>query len=350
MATCSKWVYYPNPAPSWATARAVQLLQLGHAQGLGPSAAGTVAAKETGQDGRLVQYTYAWHPPDPENETPGGHLGVEVKYCADSTPAPGPSPTPAPTPQLWAIEGVDVSDAQGMGIDWGQVAASGRAFAFIKATEGLPGHFSSPQKSFAGNWSRSAQAKLVRGAYHYFRPSMDAVAQAKHFAQTVKLGPNDLGPALDCEHSDNVESPALYDPSTYGPAVLRYLTTVAQLTGKRPIVYASRDTWPELVAPAQHAAITAIADLWMAAWTSSTPEPGTPPPGTTGAWPAPLFWQYSDHGSVPGIPTAVDLNRFAGSLADLTRIAGQAPSAPGGGAARSPFRSPARAARARDSK
>jgi len=326
---CNAWTYYANPAPAWATARAVALLQAGNAQPNPRALVGTVASVEWGQDGKLVQYSYAWHPPDAQNPTPGGHLGVEVKYCSQLA---GSSTTLG----TWALEGVDVSDAQGT-IDWEQVFASGRAFAWVKATEGLPGAFRTPQATFAANWKGAPAAGIVVGPYHYFRPSLDAAAQAQHHAAVVgKLGLGDMPCALDCEHADDVEPAAAYDPSTYGPGVITYLRTIAQLTGRRPIVYASRDTWGELVTPADAETIAQLADFWMAAWPSSTPPPGTQPPGTSGAWPSPLFWQYQSgddvvggNGRCPGISTGVDLDRFSGTLADLARyVAGRSPSPP----------------------
>jgi len=326
---CSKWVYYANPVPPWATTRAVQLLAAWNAD---PSShAVGDAVYETGGDGRSVRYLYAWHPPDPQNPTPGGHRGVEVQYCVDSAPTPGP---PSPS-SLWAIEGVDVSDSQGA-IDWPTVATV-KSFAFIKATEGLPGAFAR-QASFPANWKGAQLAGVVRGAYHYFRPTQDAVAQAKYHASVVgALSIGDIGCSLDCEHSDEVEPASAYDPSTYGPGVLAYLTTIAKLTGKRPLVYTSMSTWGELVTPADSMRIASVADLWMAAWPSPVPEPGTAPPGTTGAWRAPFFWQYQSGeggGRCAGISLPVDLDRFAGSLADLARYCaarGPLPVPPRGG-------------------
>jgi hypothetical protein len=79
---CLKWVYYKDPVPKWATDRAVALL---FAWNKNPSAhqIGEETPAELGGDGRTVRYLYQWHPPDPENGTPGGHRGVEIQYCAD---------------------------------------------------------------------------------------------------------------------------------------------------------------------------------------------------------------------------------------------------------------------------
>jgi len=62
-----------------------------------------------------------------------------------------------------AAEGIDLSGYQPT-VDWTKVAASGIAFAFIKATEGttLIDH------TFADHWARAKRASLLRGAYHFF--------------------------------------------------------------------------------------------------------------------------------------------------------------------------------------
>ncbi|HZU06656.1 MAG TPA: GH25 family lysozyme, partial [Chloroflexota bacterium] len=65
-----------------------------------------------------------------------------------------------------AIDGIDVSNNNGT-IDWGKVAAGGKEFAVIKATEGL--NFT--DQDFDYNWREARAHGLVRGAYHFARPS-----------------------------------------------------------------------------------------------------------------------------------------------------------------------------------
>ena len=92
------------------------------------------------------------------------------------------------------IEGIDVSNHQGH-IDWAAVADAGKAFAFMKATEGLG--FIDP--FLALNWSQSKEHGLCRGAYHFARPELGSgAAQAEFFLSTLALEPGDLL-ALDLE-------------------------------------------------------------------------------------------------------------------------------------------------------
>ena len=92
------------------------------------------------------------------------------------------------------VNGIDVSHFQGS-IDWEEVAAQGIGFAFVKATDGL-----GTDPAFATNWSGANQAGILRGAYHFFRPKLSAIDQAKHFCEVVEsLGVRDLPPVLDVE-------------------------------------------------------------------------------------------------------------------------------------------------------
>lgn len=196
------------------------------------------------------------------------------------------------------VEGVDVSHWQGT-IDWRAVRGAGIGFAFIKATEG--GTFTDP--AFAANWSAAGAAGVRRGAYHYFRPSVDAAAQAQNFLRVVQLGPGDLPAVLDVETSEGVASDALIR------AVRTWLETVERATGKRPIVYTYPDFWNRGVGGA-----VGTYPLWIATY-------GRDAPIVPAGWSEWTFWQYSSTGRVPGIAGDVDLDRFAGGEARLAALA-----------------------------
>ncbi len=212
---CSKWVYYTNPVPPWATTRAVELL----AQWNADPALHNVgdAVYETGGDGRSVRYLFEMHPPDPQN--PNEHRGVEVQYCADSV-----------SHGAWLMEGIDVSDAQGV-ILWQQVKDdAAKQFAFIKATEGLPGAHRQ-QANFAANWAGASAAGIVKGAYHFFDWNLDPVKQADFHAATVgKLTPGDIGSTLDCEPEENVPQPTTpAERLLYGERVVSWCARVGKV-------------------------------------------------------------------------------------------------------------------------
>lgn len=190
--------------------------------------------------------------------------------------------------------GIDVSHWQGT-IDWNAVAANGVEFAFIKATEG--GDYVDPR--FAANWDGARQAGVVRGAYHFFRPQTDAVAQAAHFLATVHLSPGDLPPVLDVEVTDGRSADVVAE------GVRTWLREVERATGRRPIVYTRASFWT-----AQVGGGLGGYPLWVAHY-------GVSSPNIPGGWSGWTFWQHSDAGRVNGIGGDVDLNWFNGGRAEL---------------------------------
>lgn len=85
-------------------------------------------------------------------------------------------------------------------IDFAAVKGSGVLFALCKATESQ-----SVDGMFDENHAKSAEAGLLRGAYHFARPADSPGAdQARFFVDTVKAVPGDLPLALDLEDSGGV--------------------------------------------------------------------------------------------------------------------------------------------------
>jgi hypothetical protein len=124
------------------------------------------------------------------------------------SPTPSPTPTPPPTPDPGYIEGIDISHWQGP-IDWPAVAASGREFAFMKASESTT--YVDP--TYPTNDAGARAAGLVVGAYHFARPDLtpgDAVAEADHFANQLHLVSGDLPPVLDLEQTGGLGVPDLH--------------------------------------------------------------------------------------------------------------------------------------------
>src|SRR5437762_1634729 len=78
------------------------------------------------------------------------------------------------------VEGVDVTHFNGT-VNWAAVRAAGIDFAFIKATDGT----TLVDSKFSTNWNGSGQNGIIRGAYHFFQPTLGAVAQADFFVQTA---------------------------------------------------------------------------------------------------------------------------------------------------------------------
>jgi lysozyme len=183
--------------------------------------------------------------------------------------------------------GIDVSHYQGE-VDWPDVAGDGVRFAFIKATDGV----ADVDPRFARNWAGAKAAGVVRGAYHFFRPSRDAEQQAAHFLGVATMDDMALPPALDVEITGGLGRPALQD------GIRTWLETVQAALGCKPVVYTDPSFWRTSVA-----ADFSAYPLWLACYAN---EPEIPAPWQT--W---TFWQHDDAGAVNGISGQVDLDYCA---------------------------------------
>jgi lysozyme len=198
-------------------------------------------------------------------------------------------------PQSYPVHGIDVARFQNE-IDWRRVAASGVAFAFLKATEG--GDLKDPQ--FDRNWQLAARHGIPRGAYHFYYFCTPPEVQAQWFIRHVPRRGRALPPVLDLEWNPFSPTCTLRPP---GAEVRRqaeiFLDIVARHYGQRPILY----TTPEVYAQ------TGIGRVQAEFWLRSVAKPPDQVyPGQP--W---VFWQYTGTGVVPGVEGGVDLNVFRGS-------------------------------------
>jgi lysozyme len=197
--------------------------------------------------------------------------------------------------------GIDVSHYQGE-VNWPAVAGSGVRFAFIKATDGIQ----DIDPRFARNWAGAKAAGIVRGAYHFFRPALDAQRQAAHFVSVVTMDDMALPPALDVEVTDGLDRAALQ------AGIRTWLETVRVACGCRPVLYTDPSFWNDSVA-----ADFSDYPLWLACYADAPEIPAT--------WQAWTFWQHTDAGEVNGISGQVDLDYCALPYADLRRAQLPAP-------------------------
>jgi lysozyme len=195
------------------------------------------------------------------------------------------------------LPGIDVSSYQGE-IDWKRVKAAGVIFAFARVSDGL----AVIDQRFPDNYAAMKRAGLHRGAYQFFRASVDPKAQADLLLATVRpLGLPDLPLVADVETADGMP------PEEVRARLGKWLAHVEKRTRRRPIVYTS---------PAMGEVLGGefgAHPLWVAHYQVDCP---TVPVG----WERWTFWQHSSDGRVPGVSGPVDLNRFAGSLRELRRV------------------------------
>ena len=217
------------------------------------------------------------------------------------TPTPTPTATPFPTPSPTSVDGIDVSYHQGQ-IDWQQVAAAGKRFAFVRATAGTL----TADTAYWTNRAGAGAAGLAVGSYHFANPDWatnDASNEATWFLRNSTIVSGDLIPVLDLEVSNGL------DPASLTAWAQTWLSQVSATTGVRPIIYTNPTFWWSSMADTDWFARNGYSVLWIAHWTTAT-APTVPAGGWGGSgW---TFWQHSGTGTVPGIGGQVDLNRFNG--------------------------------------
>lgn len=207
------------------------------------------------------------------------------------------------------LSGIDVSHWQGA-IDWTKVAAAGKTFAFMKATEGTT--FLDSQ--YATNHAGARAAGIRTGAYHFAQPSSstaDAVAEADWFVANMNLTPGDLFPALDLEVRNGLTNAQLISWTQ------AFMTELYAKTGVKGAIYTSPSFWSSYMNDTTWFAANGYTVLWIAHWFVSAPRVPASNWGGKG-W---TFWQYDDCGNVAGIgngTSCVDLDYFNGL--DLTSV------------------------------
>ena len=213
-----------------------------------------------------------------EQEAPDGSLGEiheALTVCAD-----GPT-----------VDGIDVSKWQGS-IDWRAVASDGVEFAFIRVSDGLQYN----DEYFDANWSGARANGIIRGAYQFFRPGQDAVAQADFLLSRMgPLEPGDLPPVIDVEATDG-QSPAVMVEK-----IRQWLDRVESVLGVQPIIYSGKYFWQDNV---RSEAFNHY-PLWI-------PLYGPVCPNLPDQWTEWVFFQTSSSGRVSGVSGNVDTNLFNG--------------------------------------
>lgn len=188
------------------------------------------------------------------------------------------------------VHGIDVSHHQ-KNIDWEKVATQNVHFAFVKATEGQTHR----DTLFCRNWEAMKKIGIKRGAYHFFRPSIPAEAQAKNFIEVAKLEHGDLAPVLDVEVVDGVSKLTLQE------GVATWLQIVEEHFKVRPIIYTNQKFFNRKLADRFQ-----DYPIWIARY-SSWRKPNLI---KNAEW---QFWQYGNRGQLDGISGPVDFNVFRGS-------------------------------------
>lgn len=194
---------------------------------------------------------------------------------------------------------IDISHFQGSP-DFGTVASGGIVGVIHKATQGT----GSPDPTYAAAKTQALAAGLLWGAYHFGTGSASGGDQAAHFLDVVKPGPHDLV-AID------------FEPNPSGTTMtfeqlLDFIETVQKALNRWPVVYGGKSLLFGAVGTTPNATLAAC-PLWVAEYTSALQPIGIP----TQIWPQWTLWQYTESGTVAGITTKVDRDRFNGTIDEL---------------------------------
>ena len=187
--------------------------------------------------------------------------------------------------------GFDVSEYQS-DINWEQTyhidESFELSFVFIRATAGK----NKTDRRFKANWKASKERQLIRGAYHYYRPNENSIAQAENFIKNVTLEKGDLPPVLDIEKLPKSQS---IDSLKVG--LRRWLKKVEKHYKVKPIIYSGESYYTDFLK-------NEFSDypLWIANYNFWRND-------LEADW---QFWQFTEKAQIQGIEGMVDLNIFNG--------------------------------------
>ncbi len=197
------------------------------------------------------------------------------------------------------VIGIDVSEFQGE-VDWDEVEILEEkypvSFVFIRATAGND----RVDKQFQKNWDGAKENKIMRGAYHYYRPNENSIEQANLFIKTVKLKKGDLPPVLDIE-----KLPKNQSLDSLKKGLKRWLTKVENHYQVRPIIYTGERYYSDFLKEEFSEYL-----FWIANYNFYREK-------IEDDW---LFWQFTEKASLPGIKHRVDVNIYNGDLEQLQFI------------------------------
>ncbi len=203
-------------------------------------------------------------------------------------------------PEGYSIQGIDISHHQGE-IDWdllrnAQINGNPVRFVIIKATEGR----SLLDENFNDNFYQARENSFIRGAYHFFSPSVPAKEQAEYFLKQVHLEEGDLPPVLD------IESIGSLTATQVAQAARTWLDIVEKAYGVKPIIYTNYKFKLSYL----HDKAFDEYPYWIAHYYVKELK-------YKGPW---KFWQHTDCGRLPGIKERVDFNIYNGSMYDLKKL------------------------------
>lgn len=177
--------------------------------------------------------------------------------------------------------GIDVSK-HNLAIDWSQVPSSGVTFAFIKAGSTNSG----VDPYFDANMRGANAAGIKTGVYLY------------SYATNAEQAKNEAELLLQWISNYTVSYPVVYDvedscqknlSQAQMQEIINTFCSTIEAQGYYPVVYSNKNMFQNKIGNIGY-------DKWVAQYADALEYEGA------------SFWQNTSHGSVPGIPTRVDMN------------------------------------------
>lgn len=186
-------------------------------------------------------------------------------------------------------KGIDISHWDGL-INYKSVRDTGIKVVYIKSSDGTT-YVDSMLKT---NYEKAKEQGLLIGFYHFFRPNNEnsAIAEARHFVDTIKEFKIDCRLALDIEVANGLDKVIITKLCKV------FLEEVKRLSGLDVVVY----TYTSFAKEHLNKDIS-IYPVWIAHYGVNTP-------GDNGIWSNWIGFQYSESGTVRGISGKVDLDEF----------------------------------------
>ena len=198
------------------------------------------------------------------------------------------------------VFGIDFSHHQAL-VSWDKIKSFNNkkviSFAIVRATMGTK----RKDNYFTHNWRFAKKYKIIRGAYHYYRPDENSTQQANNYIKNVKLQIGDLPPILDIEKTSKRQSIA-----NLKIGLKNWLNIIEKHYGVKPIIYSGDKFYSTYLKTRDFKDYT----IWIANYNNIRQ------PKVKG-W---SFWQFSEQGKVKGINGYVDLNVFKGNKKELTKL------------------------------
>lgn len=275
---------------------------------------GEPVGDQTGGETRTVAYTE--HPDTLNSNWTSCHRFDEARFLAQwpefaGASAPAPAPAPAPAAPSTSSEpthahGIDVSSYQA-GIDFSVVPAD---FVIVKVTQGT-GYVNPVWRDQVA----SALANGKRLGLYHFADDDDVSAQLEHFLGQIGDYAGRVPLWLDWEA----------DAVPLGPgAAQAWLAAVAARTGTTPGVYLNGIG----VDSGDWTTVAARYPLWYAggpSYSSYGQAYSDPVVPDVDYWGAPLIYQYTEDGYLPGWGSHLDLNRLRDRAAWDAMVGATAP-------------------------